>query len=112
MGRAFDQLGVFLGLARYRNQGVGERIQGLAAFGLGRLDHERAGNYEREINCRRVKPVVEQALGNVESMDAVFLLRAIGKNTLVNARLGIRQMEMSLEFFSEIVGVQQGHSTY
>ena len=45
---------------------LGERVERLARLGLGRLDEQRLVDDQREVDRRRVKAVVEQALGEVE----------------------------------------------
>ena len=47
---------------------VGERVERLLGLGLGRLDHQRLVDQQREVHGARVKAEVQQALGQVERL--------------------------------------------
>ena len=65
---------------------VDEAVERLEALGLGRLDHERLLDDQREVDRRRMDAVVEDRLGDVERGDAVLpLLAAAGEDDLVLA---------------------------
>src|SRR4051812_35706400 len=62
-------------LVQDRVDRLGESIERLAGLRLGRLDHQRLVDQEWEIDRRRVHAEVEQALRDVECLDAELLLR-------------------------------------
>ena len=51
---------------------LGQGLEGLEALGLGRLDHQRLVDDEREVHRRRVEPLLEQPLGHVQRLDPVL----------------------------------------
>ena len=59
-------------------QRVGERVERLERFGLGRLDEQALLDDEREVDGRRVEAVVDQALGDVERADPVLAAQVAG----------------------------------
>ncbi len=70
---------------------------------LGRLDHQRFLDDEREVHGRRVESPIEQSLGNIHRPDAVALLQAAGRgDELVHARAVVRDIELSTDQFGEI----------
>ena len=71
---ARDEVRGRLGLAGDRDQGVGEGVERLDRFGLGRLDQHPLLDDQREVDRRRVVAVVDEALGDVEGPDAGPLL--------------------------------------
>src|ERR1700691_3177743 len=58
---------------------LGQRFAGLEALGLGRLDHERLIDDQREVDRRRVETLFEKALGHVESAYAAAALERRGR---------------------------------
>ena len=56
--------------AAMRDQGVGQGGHRLRALGLGRLDHERLVDDQREVDGRRVEALLQQALADVEGPHA------------------------------------------
>src|SRR4051795_8551264 len=61
---------ILLGLAQDLGDRVREGVERLAGLGLGRLDQQRLVDEQREVDRGRVEAVVEQALGQVERLDA------------------------------------------
>ena len=70
VGRLLGDLGVVLGLGEDLLDRVGEGVEALLGLGLGRLDHQRLVDQQREVDGRRVEAEVEQALGEVEGGEA------------------------------------------
>src|SRR3712207_9204262 len=58
----------------FRSDRVGERVERLLGLRLGRLDQQRLVDEQGEVHRRRVEAVVEQALGEVERLDAELAL--------------------------------------
>ena len=86
VGRVLGDLGILLGLGQDLVHSVGESVERLVRLGLGRLDHQRLVDQQREVDGRRVEAVVEQALGDVERLDAELALgRRAGEDELVHA---------------------------
>ena len=69
-----NDLGISSALFRDADHRVGERVERLAALGLGGLDHERLVDDQREVDRRRVEAVVHQPLGDVQRSDPVLRL--------------------------------------
>ena len=65
--------------------GGGEAVERLARFRLRRLDHDRLGDDQGEVDRRRVVAVVDQALGQVEGAQAVLAQPAPVQDELVHA---------------------------
>ena len=76
MRRGLDEFGICGGFFGDRAHGVDEEVALFARFGFGGLDHQRAGNDQRKRRGVGMKAVVDQALGDVHGVDAVFLLDA------------------------------------
>ena len=74
-GASCSELGLLGRLARDREHRVAERVERLLRLGLGRLDHQRLGHDQREVDRRRVEAVVHQPLRDVERADAVLALQ-------------------------------------
>ena len=70
VGGVLGELGVGLGLGEDLLDRFGEGVEALLGLGLGRLDHQRLVDQEREVDGRRVEAEVEQALGEVEGGEA------------------------------------------
>ena len=49
-----------------------EFFEGLFGFGFGGLDHHRALDHQREIDCGRVKSPIDEALGHIQCADTGF----------------------------------------
>ena len=73
--RVLRDLGVLLGLREDLVDRLRERIERLGRLGLGRLDHQRLVDQQREVHRRRMEAEVEQALGDVERLDPQLALR-------------------------------------
>src|SRR4051794_35364652 len=80
--RAQDEVGIFLALARDVSHGVNEEVELLFRLALGRLDHERAGNDERERHGIRMESVINEALGDVAGLQPLRRLLAIAEHDL------------------------------
>ena len=92
-----------------RDQRIGERIERLDRFGLGRLDQHPLLDDQREVDRRRVEAVVDQPLGDVEGADAGLLLDGRGRAT--NSCLQARSYGMSYvpaRRCLQVVGGQDG----
>ena len=102
--RFVQQLGVFLGDAEQR---LGEGVERFFALGFGRLDHDRFGHRQREVDRRGVEAVVEQPLGEVHRRDAALglELRAAG-DELVHAAIALRHGQEVLHAAEQVVGVE------
>ena len=82
-----------------------------STLGLGRLDHERLGDDQREVDRRRVEAVVDQPLGDVERRDARRLLAAPGReHDLVHAGPVVGQVVVRAEARPQVVGVEDRRS--
>ena len=107
--RRVQDVGVGRRLARDREHRLAELVQPLLRLGLGRLDHQRLGDDQREVDRRRVEAVVHQPLGDVERRDAVLLLqRPRREDELVHAQPVERQVVRVLQPGEQVVGVQHG----
>ncbi len=95
VGGGARDLGVLGSLAQDRRDRLGEGVERLPGLGLGRLDHQRLLDEQREVDRRRVEAEVEQALGEVERLDAQLPLhRAAGEHELVHAELAEGQRQV------------------
>ena len=71
--------------ARIASIASAKRVERLAGLGLGRLDHQRLVDEQREVDRRRVEAVVEQPLGDVERLHPELALgRLAGEHELVH----------------------------
>ena len=52
----------------------GERVERLARLRLGRFDHQRLWDDEREVHGRRVEPFVDERLADIERGHAQLFL--------------------------------------
>ena len=64
-----DQIGLSLGFFRNFDKRVGETVEGIFVLGLGRFDHQRFMDDEREVVRRRMEVVIHQAFGNIQGAD-------------------------------------------
>ena len=83
-GGVVEQLRLCLGFLGDLDHRVGEGVERVLILGLGRLDHERLVDDEREVVCGRVEVVIHQALGNIQSADVTALKATFG-NELMHA---------------------------
>ena len=83
------------GLAQDRGDRLGERVERLARLGLGRLDHQRLVDEQREVDGRGMEAVVEQPLGEVERLQLQLALhRAAREHELVHAQLSVGERQV------------------
>ncbi len=83
--RGRHELRVCLRFVRDLVHRLDEVVERLLRLRLGRFDHQRFRHNQREVRGRRVNAEVEQALGNVECLDAESLLPIRGEHELVHA---------------------------
>src|SRR3546814_5081792 len=86
--RPFDLGNVLFGFLPDRNQRVDERIKRLAILGFGRLDQQAFRDKQREVDRRRVKSIIEQALGDIgrRQLDLLLLFfQRYRKSTRLNS---------------------------
>ena len=108
-GASFSSSVSLCGLAGDREHRVGELVERLLRLGLGRLDHQRLGDVQREVDRRRMEAVVHQPLRDVERAGPVLLLEAArGEHELVHAEAVEGQVIRVLEAGEQVVGVQHG----
>ena len=106
-GGVVQQLGLGLGFLRDLDQRVGEGIQRVLVLGLGRLDHQRLVDDEREVVCGRMEVVIHQALGDVEGADVRAFEASFG-HELVHADAVERDVIGVAQSGQQVVGVQHG----
>src|SRR5690606_13355881 len=70
-----NEFGVFLCLTHDALKCTDERIYRLPCLCFGRLNHQRAANYQREVDGGRMKAVVNEALSHIQSLDPRLLLK-------------------------------------
>src|SRR3954452_22309701 len=110
--RVAGDLRVLGALAQDVGDRVGERVERLLRLRLGRLDEQRLVDEQREVDRRRVEAVVEQALGEIERLQAEVLLhRRAREHELVHsdAVVGGREVighALLLEPREQVVRVQ------
>ena len=87
---------------------VDKLVERLLALGLGGLDHHRLRHDQWEVDRRRVKPTVDQRLGDVHRANALALtgLPRRGKDHLMLADARIGQVIMRLKFLADVVGIE------
>jgi hypothetical protein len=88
---------------------IAETVELDLRFALGRFDHERAGDGERQ--GRGVVAVIHETLGGVFGFDAVFLPAAQIDDALVGDQAGcaaIKNREIVLQAGGDVVGVEDG----
>ena len=87
--RLLQQLGRLRRLTRDREHGVDEVVESLLRLRLRRLDHQRLGHDEREVDRRRMDPVVHEPLRDIERGDPVLALEGPRReHELVHADAG------------------------
>ena len=70
---------------RDRNHGIDEKIQFAFALGLGRLNHQRAANDQREADSIRMKAIIDQAFRDVAGADTLLCLPVVAEHAFVHA---------------------------
>ena len=109
MRRLPEQLGLLGSLARDLQHRLGKGVQRLLGLGLRRLDHQRFGDDQREIDRRRVESVVHQPLRDVERRDAMLALQtAAREHEFVHAEPVERSLVSVLQASEQVVRVQNG----
>ena len=91
-GALQDDLRVLLGLPGDRAHRGDEGVEARLPLGLRRLDHQRAGHDQREVDRRRVEAVVHQALADVDRVHAALRLLLVGEDDLVQGRRVVLQV--------------------
>ena len=117
--RRLDHVGVGLRLFGNLPEGGDEGVERFLALRLGRLDHERLVEEQREVDGRGMETEVEQALGHVEGGDvcrvavlaAIFGTQAV-EDKLVLAQAVDRQFVVVFEALLNIVGAQNGQTAH
>ena len=114
VGGGARDLGILARLAQDRGDRLGEGVERLARLGLGRLDHQRLLDEQREVHRRRVIAEVEQPLGEVERLDLELALhrrRRRARTRACRARrrpaAGTRRRRLP-QPREQVVGVQHG----
>ena len=109
-GASWSSSGSSRGLARDGLHRVGELVERLLRLGLRRLDHQRLRHDEREVDRRRMEPVVHQPLCDVERGHAVLALQRSGReDELVHAEPVVRKVVRVAEQRQQVVRVDDGH---
>ena len=84
MRRGLDDLGVCRGFFRDRPHGIDEQVTFLFGFGFRRFDHQRARHDQWKRRRVGMEAVVDQPLGDVHRVHAVFFLDGIAEDDLVH----------------------------
>jgi hypothetical protein len=108
--RVLELLGILGRLLGDRQHRVAEGVERLDRLGLGRLDHERLRDDQREVDRGRVEPVIHEPLGDVERAHAVLApQRPRRQHELVHAQPVDREVVGILKPREDVVRVQDGH---
>jgi hypothetical protein len=86
VGGFLEQFRLLPRLLRDLDQRVGEGVQRVLALGLGRLDHQRFLDDQREVDGRRMEVVVHQPLGDVHGVHVGRAVEDALGHELVHAR--------------------------
>src|SRR6266700_5402782 len=109
MWGSFDNLRVCACLLGDLPQDTDEVIQGFAGFCFGWLYHEGLVYDQGEVDGWRVHAKVEDALGDVECRDTIFVLLAFRRsNELMLADQRIRDLIVRFQLVFEVVRVENG----
>jgi len=92
--------------ARDRDHCVAGGVELLFRFALRRLDHQGAGDDQGEVDRRRVKAVVHQALGDIQRRDVVLLLLLVVERHLVQRGGVVRQVIVAAQSGADVIRVQ------
>ena len=106
MGRRPDnvrRLLAFLGDGAHR---VDEEVEFLAALGLGRFDHDRAGSNQRKRHRRRVESVIDDSFRNVAVLDPECVLATVRENDFVEHAAFVRERVHILETVLDVIGIE------
>ena len=82
--RFVQRVRVLVDLAVHCAHRVGERVESFDRLGLGRLDHHRFVDDEREIDGRRVEAVIDDPFRDVHRSSSARFLLARGQHELVH----------------------------
>src|SRR5262245_33077838 len=104
--RLAEPLRILLRLAVDLEERIREAVERGLRLGLGRLDHERLVDDEREIGRRRVHAEIEEPLRDVERANAARLLAIRREDELVHAEPLVRGLVCLEQSRLQIVGVQ------
>ena len=90
-------------------QGLGKRVERRLVLRLRRLDHQRLGHNQREVDGRCVESPVQQALGYVHGRDPppALQFRRTG-DEFVHAAIAVGHREKVLHAREQVVGVEYG----
>src|SRR5436190_10497076 len=106
MRRGVHHLRVIARLLGYLYHGRDEAVQRLLGLRLGRLDHQRLVHNEREVHRGRVIALVNQALGDVQRLDARLVLDVLaGQHHLVHTHAVVGQPVRVFELCAYVVSV-------
>ena len=113
VGRVVEDHGIRGGLLGDLAHDGDERVDGLLRLGLRGLDHEGLVEEEREVDCRGVVAVVQQALGHVEGRRAGHVVVGAVVDEAVEDELMLadaldRELVAVLEAFLDVVGAENG----
>ena len=104
--RVVQRLRVALGGLCRLDHHLDEGVHGSLALGLGRLDHDRLLDRQREVDRGGVVATVDQELGDVDGVHAMDKLPGGGKDALVHADLVVGQLVPGLQPLLDVVGVE------
>src|SRR5438045_964775 len=104
--RSEDELRVFFDLFGDGLHGVDKEIKLLFRFTLGGLDHQRAGDDQRERRRIRMEAVVDEALGDVAGLHAFGSLQTIAEDNLMHRSGLVRKIVKAFELLADVVGVE------
>ena len=85
-----------------------ELVERLERLGLRGLDHQRAGDDQREVDRGRVEALVHQPLGDVRRGDARIVLVLVAQNALVHDATRPRHVVVAAQLLEHVVCVQHG----
>src|SRR6266487_4241428 len=109
MWGSLDDLRVCACLLGDLPQDTDKVIQGLASLCFGWLDHQRLVDDQGEVDGWSVHAKVEDALGDVERCDTIFVLLALCRsNELMLADQRIRDLIVRFQLVFEVVRVENG----
>jgi hypothetical protein len=108
VGRTFKRLILLRRAARDGGQRVAEAVEFGFGLRLGRLDQHRTVDDEREVHRHRVIALVDEALGDVDRLDARVLQERVREQRFVHAVAVERRRHQRLQACLDVVGVQHG----
>ena len=92
------------------NERIREGVERFLALGLGRLNHQRLGNDEREIDGRSVIAVIQETLADVHGADLTLASERLGtRHELMHAVIiAVGYFERAFRSAQQVVGIQHG----